>query len=172
MKNRLPFTLLLGLLISVSACAFQSNNRTTNDDNSLTLDSMVDVGGYRLHINCAGKAVLGSPTVVMDAGGFDSSVTWNKVQPGIAKFARVCVYDRAGLGKSEPRPSASYPSQEIVKDLHNLLVNARIGAPYVLVGHSFGGMNVRFMPASTKVRSLEWCWLIQFMKMKWIDGWR
>jgi len=104
---------------------------------------MIDVGGYRLHINCAGNPINGSPTVVMDAGGYDSSESWNKVQPEIAKFARVCVYDRAGLGKSERPPSPSYPSQEVVKDLHTLLVNAHIAAPFVLVGHSFGGMNVR-----------------------------
>ena len=104
---------------------------------------MIDVGGYRLHINCAGNPIDGSPTVVMDAGGYDSSESWNKVQPEIAKFARVCVYDRAGLGKSERRPSPSYPSQEVGKDLHTLLVNAHIAAPFVLVGHSFGGMNVR-----------------------------
>jgi len=60
----------------------------------------------------------------------------------IAKFARVCVYDRAGLGKSERRPDPSYPSQDIIKDLHTLLIRANIPLPFVLVGHSFGGMNV------------------------------
>jgi pimeloyl-ACP methyl ester carboxylesterase len=104
---------------------------------------MIDVGGYRLHINCTGNPVNGSPTVVMDAGGYDSAETWNKVAPEIAKFARVCVYDRAGLGKSERQPNPSYPSQEVVKDLHTLLVNAHIVPPIILVGHSFGGMNVR-----------------------------
>jgi len=79
----------------------------------------------------------------MDAGGYDSSETWSKVQPEIAKFARVCVYDRAGLGKSERRPNPSYPSQEVIKDLYALLVKANIPSPFVLVGHSFGGMNVR-----------------------------
>jgi pimeloyl-ACP methyl ester carboxylesterase len=142
MRDQLPVTLLLGLLISAVAFAFQSSNQTS-DENSETMDRMVSVGGYRLHVNCAGKTLLGSPTVVMDAGGFDSSVTWNLVQPGIAQFTRVCVYDRAGLGKSERRPTGSYTSQEIVKDLHNLIVNAHIAPPFVVVGHSFGGMNVR-----------------------------
>lgn len=142
MKNRLLVTLLLGLLISVLAYAFWPN-RQTSDNNSVNPDGMVDVGGYRLYVNCAGKTILGSPTVVMEAGGFASSVTWNKVQPGIARLTRVCVYDRAGLGRSEHRPGDSYTSQEIVRDLHNLIVNAHIAAPFVLVGHSFGGMNVR-----------------------------
>jgi pimeloyl-ACP methyl ester carboxylesterase len=115
----------------------------TSEDKTSSLDQMVDVGGYRLHINCAGNLINGSPTVVMDAGGYDSSETWNKVQPEMAKFARVCIYDRAGLGKSERQPNPSYPSQQVVKDLHTLLVNAHIAPPLVLVGHSFGGMNVR-----------------------------
>jgi pimeloyl-ACP methyl ester carboxylesterase len=138
-----PVTIVLGLILSVSACGFQLGQPRPSQDKSPVLDEMIDVGGYRLHINCAGVSAKGSPTVVMDAGGYDSSESWNKVQPEIAKFARVCVYDRAGLGKSERRPSPSYPSQEVVKDLHTLLVNAHIAAPFVLVGHSFGGMNVR-----------------------------
>lgn len=142
-RREIPVTIILGLILSVSACGFPLTQTKTGEDKSSSLDQMIDVGGYRLHINCAGNPINGSPTVVMDAGGYDSSESWNKVQPEIAKFARVCVYDRAGLGKSERRPSPSYPSQEVVKDLHTLLVNAQIAAPFVLVGHSFGGMNVR-----------------------------
>ena len=104
---------------------------------------MIDVGGYRLHINCSGHPISGSPTVVMDAGGYDSSEAWNNIQPAVAKFTRVCVYDRAGLGKSDPQPNPSYPSKEVVKDLHILLVKAHVPPPLILVGHSFGGMNVR-----------------------------
>ena len=133
---------LLGLILSVSACGFRLG-QTRTSENQPPLDEMIDVGGYRLHINCAGNPTKSSPTVVMDAGGYDSSETWSKVQPEIAKFARVCVYDRAGLGKSERQPNPSYPSLEVVKDLHTLLVNAHIVPPLVLVGHSFGGMNVR-----------------------------
>ena len=142
-RNQTHVTFLLGLLLSVFACGSQLSPTETHEDQSFVLDEMIDVGGYRLHINCAGDPGKGSPTVVMDAGGYDSSESWNKVQPEIAKFARVCVYDRAGLGKSERHPSPSYPSQEVVKDLHTLLVNAHIATPFVLVGHSFGGMNVR-----------------------------
>jgi pimeloyl-ACP methyl ester carboxylesterase len=125
------------------ACSSQPTQTKSYEDQSVVLDEMIDVGDYRLHINCAGSPSKLSPTVVMDAGGYDSSESWNKVQPEIARFTRVCVYDRVGLGKSERRPNPSYPSQEIVKDLHSLLVNAHIAPPFVLVGHSFGGMNVR-----------------------------
>jgi pimeloyl-ACP methyl ester carboxylesterase len=142
-KNQTYATLVLGLLLSAWACGTQLSQTKRHEDQSVVLDEMTDVGGYRLHINCAGDISKGSPTVVMDAGGYDSSESWNKVQPEIAKFTRVCVYDRAGLGKSEHRPNPSYPSQEIVRDLHTLLVNAHVAPPFVLVGHSFGGMNVR-----------------------------
>lgn len=60
---------------------------------------LVDVGGYRMHIDCIGK---GSPTVVLDSGLSDSSLSWYKAQPEVAQFTRVCSYDRAGLGWSEP----------------------------------------------------------------------
>ena len=138
-----PLIVLFSLLVTVSACGFQSSQTKPAEVKASPLDEMIDVGGYRLHINCSGQPISGSPTVVMDAGGYDSSESWSKVQPEIAKFARVCVYDRAGLGKSERRPGPSYPSQEVVKDLYTLLANAHIAPPFILVGHSFGGMNVR-----------------------------
>jgi len=105
---------------------------------------LVDVGGYRLHVQCAGPEVAdgGGPTVVMDAGIGECSLGWCLVQPEVAKFARVCTYDRAGLGWSDPAPTAR-TSRRIVEELHALLVNAGIKPPYVLVGHSFGGLNVR-----------------------------
>jgi pimeloyl-ACP methyl ester carboxylesterase len=142
-RKKIPIALLFGLILSVSACGFPFGQTKTSEDKSSSLDQMIDVGGYRLHINCAGNPLNGSATVVMDAGGYDSSESWNKVQPEIAKFTRICVYDRANLGKSERRPNPSYTSQEIVNDLHTLLVKANIASPFVLVGHSFGGMNMR-----------------------------
>ena len=104
---------------------------------------LVDVGGYRLHIHCLGpEGASGGPTVVMDAGLGECSLGWALVQPEIAKFARVCTYDRAGLGWSDPAPTPR-TSRQIVSDLHALLTNAGVKPPYVLVGHSFGGLNAR-----------------------------
>ena len=104
---------------------------------------LVDVGGYRLHVQCSGPEGADSgPTVVMDAGIGECSLSWSPVQSEIAKFARVCTYDRAGLGWSDPAPTAR-TSREIVNELHALLTRAGIEPPYVLVGHSFGGLNVR-----------------------------
>jgi pimeloyl-ACP methyl ester carboxylesterase len=78
----------------------------------------------------------------MDAGIGECSLGWSLVQPEIAKFARVCTYDRAGLGWSDPAPTAR-TSQQIVNELQALLAHAGIEPPYVVVGHSFGGLNVR-----------------------------
>lgn len=104
---------------------------------------LVTVFGHRMWIACDGS---GGPTVIMDAGVNSGSQAWTLVQPGIAKISRVCVYDRAGLGRSDslPRPRTS---QEVVRDLHQLLTNAGIPGPYVLVAHSFGGLNVRLYAA-------------------------
>jgi len=100
---------------------------------------LVDIGGYRLHIYCAGQ---GSPTVIFDAGLGDSYMSWRKVQPQIARLTKVCSYDRAGLGYSDSSPRAR-TSKTIAEELHMLLRSAAIPAPYVLVGHSMGGFDVR-----------------------------
>jgi pimeloyl-ACP methyl ester carboxylesterase len=101
---------------------------------------LVDVGGYRLHINCIGT---GSPTVVIDAGLGDWSTSWGGfVQPEVAKTTRVCTYDRAGMGWSEAGPLPRDAAQ-FAKELHTLLQNAHIQGPYVMVGHSLGGLPVR-----------------------------
>ena len=98
-----------------------------------------DAGGYKMHIDCMGD---GTPTVILDSGLGDSYVSWRKVQPQIAKFTRVCSYDRAGIGFSD---SGSQPrtSKVIAGELHALLRAAGIAPPYVLVGHSMGGYDVR-----------------------------
>lgn len=100
---------------------------------------MLDVGGYALHIHCTGE---GGPIVVLDAGLASSSLDWSLVQPEIAKFTRVCSYDRAGMGWSQESPNPR-TSRFIVEELHTLLKNADMPGPYILVGHSFGGINMR-----------------------------
>lgn len=99
----------------------------------------VEVGGFRLNMHCTGA---GTPAVILDSGLGIPAMGWDLVQPGVEKFTRVCSYDRAGYGWSEPGP-APRTSQQIAKELHLLLQNAGLQPPYILVGHSFGGFNVR-----------------------------
>jgi pimeloyl-ACP methyl ester carboxylesterase len=103
---------------------------------------LIDLGGWRLHLNCQGKATASQPTVVLEAGAGDFSVDWSLVQPAVAGFARVCSYDRAGAGWSDlgPRPRTLH---QIVWELHTLLEKAGVKSPLVLVGHSYGGWLVR-----------------------------
>jgi pimeloyl-ACP methyl ester carboxylesterase len=100
---------------------------------------LVDVGGYRLHIKCSGS---GSPTVVIDAGLGDWSTSWGFVQEEVAKTTRVCTYDRAGMGWSEAGPLPRDAAQ-FARELHTLLQNADIPGPYIMVGHSLGGLPAR-----------------------------
>jgi pimeloyl-ACP methyl ester carboxylesterase len=100
---------------------------------------LVDVGGYSLHIQCVGT---GAPTVVLDAGLGGTSLDWNLVQPQIGQTTRVCAYDRAGMGWSESGPAPRTPAR-IAGELHTLLSNAGITGPYILMGHSLAGKNVR-----------------------------
>jgi pimeloyl-ACP methyl ester carboxylesterase len=99
---------------------------------------LVDVGGHRLHLNCAGS---GSPTVVLQPGAGDMSSVLGWITPAVARDTRVCVYDRAGRGWSEPAEGPQDGSQ-IAADLHTALHRAQVPGPYVLAGHSFGGLYV------------------------------
>jgi pimeloyl-ACP methyl ester carboxylesterase len=114
---------------------------TKNDERKYPAPGeMVDVGGYSLHLNCTGEE--GTPTVVMDSGLGGTVLDWQLVQPEVAKFTRVCTYDRGGMGWSDPGAQPR-TSQQIVKELNTLLGNGGVQGPYVLVGHSFGGTNMQ-----------------------------
>jgi pimeloyl-ACP methyl ester carboxylesterase len=103
---------------------------------------LVDIGGWRLHLDCTGERTATQPTVILEAGIGDFSVEWSLVQPKVAAFARVCSYDRAGDGWSDVGPHPR-TLRQISYELHTLLQNAGERAPFVLVGHSFGGWIVR-----------------------------
>ena len=126
------------LLVAVGA-SYEAIMAAGDDTRYPAPGQRVDVGGYRLHVHCVGE---GSPTVVLDAGLGGFSLDWSLVQPELAATTRVCAYDRAGYGWSDPSPHARTPSQ-IADELHTLLVNAGIQGPYVLVGHSAAGKDVR-----------------------------
>jgi pimeloyl-ACP methyl ester carboxylesterase len=132
---------LLILVIVLAAAGFLYENISEARDRRFhpMPGRRVDVGGYQLHINCTGE---GTPVVVLDSGLGDSYVSWIKVQPQVAKFTQVCSYDRAGLGYSDNSPRRR-TSKVMAEELHTLLHNAGVEPPYVLVGHSMGGYNVR-----------------------------
>jgi len=103
---------------------------------------LIDVGGYKLHIHCAGE---GAPTVVIDGGAGAWSIFFTHIQKALSG-ARVCTYDRAGLGWSDAGPGPR-TSDRMVDELHALLHAAGVTPPLVLVGHSLGGYNVRIYQA-------------------------
>jgi pimeloyl-ACP methyl ester carboxylesterase len=102
-----------------------------------------DVGGYKLYLECAGS---GSPTVIVEAGSGTGTATtnlpgWRAFRESLAGETRVCAYDRAGLGASDPRPSSiAQTGARYADELHALLAAANVPGPYVLVGASFGGL--------------------------------
>lgn len=101
---------------------------------------LVDIGTHRLHINCTGE---GTPSVIIDSGIGGFSLEWVRIQHNLSKDVRVCSYDRAGYGWSDPGPIPRTTAR-ISRELHALLSEAKVPGPYVLVGHSFGGYNIRY----------------------------
>jgi pimeloyl-ACP methyl ester carboxylesterase len=104
---------------------------------------LIDVGGFRLHLNCSGN---GSPAVIFDAALGASSISWSLVQPEVASLTRACSYDRAGFGWSDAGPLPRTAGR-ITDELRVLLTRAEISPPFILVGHSFGGLVVRVFAA-------------------------
>ena len=132
--------LLLFVLILMATGFLYENISEARDRRFNPMEGqLLEVRGRKMHIDCTGD---GTPAVILDSGLGDSYLSWRKVQPQIARFTRVCSYDRAGLGFSDPsgRPRTS---KVIAEELHALLQAARISPPYVIVGHSMGGYDVR-----------------------------
>jgi pimeloyl-ACP methyl ester carboxylesterase len=105
---------------------------------------LVDVGGHRMYISCSGE---GTPTVVIDAGAGSWSTHFESIQAALAPTTRVCTFDRAGLGRSDPGP-APRTSRRMADELHSLLHAAGAAPPLLLVGHSLGGYNARIYQAA------------------------
>jgi len=102
--------------------------------------NMYDLGGYDLQMYCTGK---GSPTVIIDTGLGSSSMEWLDIQHTIGKNTRICSYDRAGYGWSDGGPGPR-DVELLANELHQLLAEAEIDPPYLMVGHSFGGYVVQY----------------------------
>ncbi len=128
---------LVGLLLALEALLQARDRRRFPPPGTL-----VDVGGYRLHLHCMGDVVEGQPTVVLEGGRGSSAYDWTLVQREIAGFARVCSYDRAGYGWSEPGPPPR-SGEHLADELHRLLLKAGEPGPYLLVAHSHGAHTAR-----------------------------
>jgi pimeloyl-ACP methyl ester carboxylesterase len=130
------FQLALAFALAISA---QSHAQGSASPGYPPPGRLVDIGGRKLHLFCSGQ---GSPTIILAAGGGAFSIDWALVQPKVAGTTRVCSYDRAGLGWSDPGP-AEETVEETVGDLHLLLRSAGEKGPFILVGASVSGIFIR-----------------------------
>jgi pimeloyl-ACP methyl ester carboxylesterase len=124
------------LLLAVVGAVYQAVATRRAESAYPPPGEMVGVGGHELHIHCAGR---GSPTVVLEAASGATSAQWVRVQQRVSETTRVCAYDRAGMGWSEGGPELR-DADRVAGELHALLDEAGIEAPYVLAGHSYGGL--------------------------------
>lgn len=135
-KRGLIILVALLIVIPLLGTVYQAVAESSDRQTYLPPGQPFDVDGHKMHINCQGA---GSPTIVLEAGAFSFSSEWYWVQQQLSPTNRVCAYDRAGNGWSEPGPTPR-DSLNIVHDLHKLLQAAGEPGPYVLVGHSLGGV--------------------------------
>ena len=131
--------ILIAFSVLVVGCGKDTPLTEDVTEVSAQVSRRVDVGGHSLYIKCSGS---GSPTVILESGLGSWSQSWNVVQPEVAKFARVCSYDRAGHGQSDSGP-VPRTGLKLVEELNRLLTDQRVNVPYVFVGHSFGGLLAR-----------------------------
>src|SRR5690349_546281 len=138
----LPHRALVIAAAAAAAVACGGHQQPTRHGSPVVVGpgDLVAIGGGRsLFLNCTGS---GRPTVVLEAGFGGNSTNWSAVQPQLSGTTRTCAYDRAGLGSSLPMPGVHDAADEIA-DLQRLLTAAHVSPPYVLVGHSYGGLLMR-----------------------------
>jgi len=137
------WTIAVLLTLAVIGAIYQVIATQIDQRTYLPPGEMVDVNGHLMHINCVGR---GSPTVILEAANLGMSAHWVRVQQQLARTTRVCAYDRAGMGWSEAGPEPR-DARQISSELHTLLKSADAEGPYVLVGHSYGGLYARMYAA-------------------------
>ncbi|MCG7343874.1 alpha/beta hydrolase [Sporosarcina sp. ACRSL] len=128
--------------LSIIGFPFTITNMLINQKNKVNeLGQLVEINGRTIHTIVSGNNDT-KPTVILDAGLSCCSIDWYYIQPEIAKFAHVLSFDRAGYGWSSPSKGTN-TSEDVVNDLSLVLEKLAIKPPYILVGHSFGGLNMR-----------------------------
>jgi pimeloyl-ACP methyl ester carboxylesterase len=133
-KSSTLFLLPVVLIIIISG--FVINYKKFNPE---PIGKLIDIGGYRLHIIKKGQ---GTPAVILISGAKAFSFDWYFIQDNISKFTTVCSYDRPGLAWSDPGPEPRTFNQDVY-ELHELLLRSHIFPPYIMVGHSLGGIIAR-----------------------------
>jgi pimeloyl-ACP methyl ester carboxylesterase len=143
LHSRTRYWVVYPLLSVYALCAAGGGSQTIREAldrrTHVAPGQLVDVGGHRLHLHCAGS---GTPTVVLESGLGETGTYWGWISAALAPDTRVCVYDRAGRGWSDPA-SAEQDGVAVTTDLRTLLDRARVQGPFVLVGHSSGAAYVR-----------------------------
>ena len=138
------YPLFVALVIAGDGGSYETIQEQVDRSTTAMPGHLVDVGGRRLYVHCTGS---GSPTVVLVSGLAETSVYWGGwIAPAVAQNTTVCAYDRAGQGWSDP-PASPQDGVAVATDLHTLLDHAQIPGPYVLVGHSTGGVYIRVFAA-------------------------
>ena len=143
LPGRTRFLVVYPLLAGYALCAVGGGYQTLRASIDRRLHKapgeLIDVGGHRLHLNCVGT---GSPTVILESGLGETGAYWEWISTAVARDTRVCRYDRAGRGWSDPS-SVAQDGIAVATDLHNLLDRGHVPGPFVLVGHSSGAQYVR-----------------------------
>jgi pimeloyl-ACP methyl ester carboxylesterase len=143
-RRLMLYPLFVALVVAGVGGSYETIQEQVDRSTTAMPGHLVDVGGHRLYVHCTGS---GSPTVVLVSGLAEASVYWGGwIAPAVAKNTTVCAYDRAGQGWSDP-PANPQDGVAVATDLHTLLDHAQIPGPYVLVGHSTGGVYVRVFAA-------------------------
>jgi pimeloyl-ACP methyl ester carboxylesterase len=147
-KIKIPLTIILLILAVLYSAGmlYEARAETADRERFSPVGRMVNVNGRSQHIYCIGERVPGQPVIVLEAGLGDHLYSWHSLQKEVSGFARVCAYDRAGMGWSESS-RAPRTAGQIAEELNTLLVNAQEPGPYVLVGHSYGGLIARMFAA-------------------------
>jgi pimeloyl-ACP methyl ester carboxylesterase len=143
LHSRTRYWVLYPLLSVYALCAvgggYQTIREALDRRTYVAPGQLVDVGGHRLHLHCAGS---GTPTIVLESGLGETGAYWGWILTALAPDARVCAYDRAGRGWSDPAP-AEQDGVAVTTDLRTLLDRAHVPGPFVFVGHSSGAQYVR-----------------------------
>ena len=166
-RQRISRLALAGLTV-VALTGFASSDPSVASEAESPPGMLVGVGLHRLHIHCTGR---GSPSVVFESGLGGTSLDWVRVQPEVSRFTRACSYDRAGYGWSERGPEPRH-ADRIAAELDRLLLHANVPPPYLLVGHSFGGLAIRLLAARKEHQAMAGLVLVdathehQFQRME------